>query len=140
MMTAGPAAAMATLLPTKRPAPMMPPMVIIETWRGRSERLSSFWQAEAVTVWSFIGRRVYRRWEPERCEASLAVPNLQALRPGTLGQFDDFAPRFVFLHAAVCLYDLVELEHLADLNWQLSGSDLLDQIFKRRQHEIFGSP
>jgi len=33
---------MATLLPTNSPAPMMPPMVIIATWRGRSERLSAF--------------------------------------------------------------------------------------------------
>jgi hypothetical protein len=70
----------------------MPPMVIIETWRGRSERLSSFWLAGGVTVRSFIALRVYRRCEPGRCEASLAVADPQALRPGNPGRDDDFDP------------------------------------------------
>ena len=34
-MIAGPTAAMAALLPTNSPAPMMPPMAIIVTWRER---------------------------------------------------------------------------------------------------------
>ncbi len=38
---AGPAAAMAALLPTNRPAPMTPPIVIIVMWRGSRVRLSS---------------------------------------------------------------------------------------------------
>src|SRR5690242_4608735 len=42
MMIDGPAAAIATPLPTNSPAPMMPPIVIIETCRGRNERLSVF--------------------------------------------------------------------------------------------------
>src|SRR6516165_4480040 len=54
MRIAGPAVAMATLLPTNRPAPMTPPIVIIETWRGRSERLSSLCWLEAATGASFI--------------------------------------------------------------------------------------
>ncbi len=45
MRIAGPAAEIATLLPTKSPAPMMPPMVIIATCRGRRERLRAFWSA-----------------------------------------------------------------------------------------------
>jgi hypothetical protein len=40
MKTAGPAAMMAVLLPTKRPAPMMPPIEIIAKCRLCSERLS----------------------------------------------------------------------------------------------------
>src|SRR5215468_7946773 len=59
---AGPAAAIATLLPTKRPAPMMPPMVIIETWRGRRERLSSF----GWTPVSFIGLEYTGARNPNR--------------------------------------------------------------------------
>ena len=39
---AGPAAAMAALLPTNRPAPMTPPIVIMVTWRDSRERLSSW--------------------------------------------------------------------------------------------------
>ena len=58
MMTAGPVALMATLLPTKSPAPMMPPMVIIATCRGRSERLSSWDSAGATVTASFMIRRV----------------------------------------------------------------------------------
>src|SRR5258708_11120570 len=53
MMTAGPAALIATLLPTNRPAPMMPPIVIMNTWRGRSARLracSRAWSASKGMV------------------------------------------------------------------------------------------
>ncbi len=39
-MMAGPTAAMAALLPTKSPAPMMPPMAIIVTCRERRLRVS----------------------------------------------------------------------------------------------------
>ncbi len=42
---AGPAAAIAALLPTNRPAPMTPPIVIIVMWRGSSVRLSSWLDA-----------------------------------------------------------------------------------------------
>ena len=38
---AGPAAAIAALLPTKSPAPITPPIVIIVMWRGSRVRLSS---------------------------------------------------------------------------------------------------
>src|ERR1700691_1122075 len=43
---------MATLLPTNRPAPMMPPIVIIVTWRGRSacERRCCSWASRAAVV------------------------------------------------------------------------------------------
>ena len=37
-MHAGPIVAIDVLLPTNKPAPMMPPMVIIATWRVRSVR------------------------------------------------------------------------------------------------------
>jgi hypothetical protein len=53
------------------------------------------------------------------------VARSEALRPGNLRQDDDFAPCLVFLHSAVRLGDLIELEHRADLNPLLSGSDLL---------------
>jgi hypothetical protein len=36
---------MAALLPTNRPAPMTPPIVIIVMWRGSSVRLSSWLEA-----------------------------------------------------------------------------------------------
>src|SRR4051812_38370356 len=39
-MTAGPMEAIAALLPTNNPAPMIPPMEIIATWRDCSVRLS----------------------------------------------------------------------------------------------------
>jgi hypothetical protein len=39
-MMPGPAAAIAALLPTKSPAPMIPPIEIIVTWRERRLRLS----------------------------------------------------------------------------------------------------
>src|SRR5689334_15167387 len=39
-MMMGPAALIAALLPTKRPAPMIPPMEIIVMCRGLSDRLS----------------------------------------------------------------------------------------------------
>src|SRR5215468_12757680 len=48
-----------------------------------------------------------------------------------LGQHDDLPSRLVFLHAAVGLDDVVETEGLADLDVQLSGNDLLDQLVER---------
>src|ERR1700745_2719867 len=54
MMTAGPVALMATLLSTNSPAPMRPPMVIIATCLGRSERLSSWDSAGAIVTASFV--------------------------------------------------------------------------------------
>jgi hypothetical protein len=35
---------------------MMPPMVIIETWRGRSEQLSAFRSSATGAMVSFIAR------------------------------------------------------------------------------------
>ena len=40
-MIAGPVLAIEVLLPTNRPAPMIPPIEIIVMWRGRRDRLSS---------------------------------------------------------------------------------------------------
>jgi hypothetical protein len=51
------AAAIAALLPTNRPAPMMPPIVIIVTWRGRRERLSEWSSAGTAATASFMGGR-----------------------------------------------------------------------------------
>src|SRR5215475_14086126 len=64
-MTAGPAALMATLLPTKRPAPMMPPMVIMATWRGRSDRLNS-WDSVGVAVVAFMTSQYSGSWRSAR--------------------------------------------------------------------------
>src|SRR5512137_880600 len=58
MTQAGPAAAMAALLPTNRPAPMMPPIVIIDTCRGRRDRLRECSSAVAVAALSFMGGRL----------------------------------------------------------------------------------
>src|SRR4029077_8182618 len=61
MTIAGPAAVMATPLPTKSPAPMMPPMVIIATWRGRRDWLSALSSARAAATASFICHRLQRQ-------------------------------------------------------------------------------
>src|SRR6516165_43867 len=53
-------------------------------------------------------------------------------------QDDDLAARFVLLHAAVRLDDVVELEHLTDLHPQRARGNLLDQFIERCQHEILG--
>src|SRR6516164_957324 len=50
-------------------------------------------------------------------------------------QDNDLAAGFVLLHAAVRLDDVVELEHLADLDPQRACGDLLDQFIERCQHE-----
>jgi hypothetical protein len=67
-------------------------------------------------------------------------------RPGSDGgkstlkssQDHNLAARFVLLHAAVRLDDVVELEHPADLDPQRAGGDLLDQFIEWCQHEILG--
>ena len=68
-MTAGPTAAMATLLPTNNPAPMMPPMVIIEMWRGFSERLRVGSAGSAgASVWVRIcGEDILYFFSPRVC-------------------------------------------------------------------------
>src|SRR5580704_16622014 len=54
-------------------------------------------------------------------------------------QDNDLAAGLVFLHAAMRLDDLIQLEYLANLNRQLSRGDVLYKILERRQHEIFGT-
>src|SRR6267378_5919535 len=54
-----------------------------------------------------------------------------------LGQYHDLSTRFVFLHAAMRLNDLVKVGDPADLDVQRARRDLLDQFFERRPHEIF---
>src|SRR6516162_1315829 len=59
---AGPVAAIAALLPTNSPAPMMPPIEIIVTWRGCSKRLSS---GMSLPLFRLAALRAHRM--TERC-------------------------------------------------------------------------
>src|ERR1700739_670462 len=59
-------------------------------------------------------------------------------RPLKSSQDDDLAARFVLLHAAVRLDDVVEFEHFADLDPQRPRGDLLYQFIERCQHEVLG--
>src|SRR3569833_2477441 len=70
-MTAGPTAAIAALLPTKRPAPMIPPSEIIVTWRDCRPRLRPLLSVSSGTL--------LIDWPPTcrslpRCAPDLASP------------------------------------------------------------------
>src|SRR5579864_1890107 len=54
MKLAGPPAMMEVLLPTNRPAPMIPPMDIIVRWRPLSERLSSYLGLDCAGVFGWV--------------------------------------------------------------------------------------
>jgi hypothetical protein len=55
-MMPGPAAAIAALLPTKSPAPMIPPIEIIVTWRERRLRLSPLSVVVEASVAMLVNR------------------------------------------------------------------------------------
>src|SRR5437762_4899898 len=84
-MTAGPTAAMATLLPTNSPAPMMPPMVIMEMWRGFSERLraGSAGSAGASVCVRICGEDILYFFNPRGCldDETNRTTGLPALMP-----------------------------------------------------------
>ena len=54
-----------------------------------------------------------------------------------LNEYNYLPTRFVLLHAAVRLNDLVKVKNFADLDEQTAHCDLLDQFFERSAHEIF---
>jgi len=53
-----------------------------------------------------------------------------------LREHHDLAAGFVFLHRAVRVHDLFEMEHFADLDAQFAGGDLVKQLLKRHPHKI----
>src|ERR1700721_2265184 len=61
----------------------------------------------------------------------------RSLSGALLGKHDYLSPRFVLFHAAMRVNDLLKVEGFADLDVHRTRSDLLDQFFERRPHEIF---
>jgi hypothetical protein len=59
------------------------------------------------------------------------------LRGPHLGEYNDLPTRFVLLHAAVRLNDLLKVKNFGDLDAQTAHCDLLDQFFERSPHKIF---
>src|SRR6516164_8238933 len=60
-------------------------------------------------------------------------------KPEKSSQDNNLTPRPILLHDPVRFHDVIKLERPADLYPRLTRRNLFDQLFERRQHEIFRS-
>lgn len=79
---------------------------------------------------------------PERSNAIFRTSLIGSNMPSSLvrsglGQNHNLSAGFVLLHAAMRLDNLVERKGLANLDVQLSRGDLLNELLKGCEHEIF---